>query len=311
MFFIKKILFITIFFISLNVSANQFSSISPSSLNVAKTDEIANFLNNKKIEGIYSDSSNFIEIFQSNGNFQFEMLSGQYKGLYRGKWKTEDNKICFLYDGTNQFDCVFLYYANDNNGNLQVFFGTPDEIFSQITSVNDINPANSLTNNSNQRTTPNAAAPEGTEHISDVDIVRVGANYLNYPSDNELSELNFEIGSSYSLLGAYNLICPLIKLPRLSSGVISCSATKLSSASPEYKSANACNPLSERSSVFPKISCSEKLASSTQLQRCTIPSRTTGTCSMINPPIFFALASGGFMMVISSINRCISANIGN
>ena len=60
MFFIKKILFITFFFISLNVNANQFSSISPSSLNVAKTDEIANFLNNKKIEGIYSDSSNFI-----------------------------------------------------------------------------------------------------------------------------------------------------------------------------------------------------------------------------------------------------------
>ena len=210
MFFFKKILFITFFFISLNVSANQFSSISPSSLNVAKTDEIANFLNNKKIEGIYSDSSNFIEIFQSNGNFQFEMLSGQYKGLYRGKWKAEDNKICFLYDGTNQFDCVFLYYANDNNGNLQVFFGTPDEIFSQITSVNDINAANSLTNNSNQRTTPNAAAPEGTEHISDVDVVTVGANYLNYPSDNELSELNFEMNKDQVIQVLENNGCTIM-----------------------------------------------------------------------------------------------------
>ena len=27
----------------------------------------------------------------------------------------------------------------------------------------------------------------------DIDIVAVGANYLNYPSDNELSELNFDM----------------------------------------------------------------------------------------------------------------------
>ena len=40
---------------------------------------------------------------------------------------------------------------------------------------------------------PNAAAPPGTEHISDIDVVTVGANYLNYPSDNDLSELNFDM----------------------------------------------------------------------------------------------------------------------
>ena len=74
MLFLKNFLFVFVFFISFNLYANQFSSISPSSLNVAKTNEIANFLSNKKIEGIYSDSSNFIEIFQSNGNFEFEML---------------------------------------------------------------------------------------------------------------------------------------------------------------------------------------------------------------------------------------------
>ncbi len=109
----KKLLLISFFFLSFNVHANQFSSISPSSLNIAKTNEIANFLNNKIIEGIYSDSSNFIEIFNPNGIFEFEMLSRQYKGLYRGKWKIENDKICFLYDGTNEFDCVILYYAND------------------------------------------------------------------------------------------------------------------------------------------------------------------------------------------------------
>ena len=165
MLILKKILFFFVFFISFNLSANQFSSISPSSLNVANTDEIVNFLNNKVIEGIYSDNSKFIEIFQSNGAFEFEMFSGEYKGVYRGQWKVENNFICFLYDGASQFDCVKLYYANDNNGNLQVFFGTDQEIFSQITGVNDINSSNSLANNSNQRTQPNTAAPEGVEHI--------------------------------------------------------------------------------------------------------------------------------------------------
>ena len=87
MFFFKRIIFITFILISLKVSANQFSSINPSSLNVAKTNEITNFLNNKIIEGIYSDNSKFVEIFQRNGTFEFEMLSGEYKGLYKGKWK--------------------------------------------------------------------------------------------------------------------------------------------------------------------------------------------------------------------------------
>ena len=138
------------------------------------------------------------------------MLAGEYKGLYKGKWKAEDNKICFLYDGASQFDCVYLYYANDNNGNLQVFFGTPDEIFSQITSVNDINSSNSLTNNSNQRTAPRATAPQGTEHISDVDIVTVGPNYLNYPSDNELSELNFNMNKDQVIQVLENNGCTIM-----------------------------------------------------------------------------------------------------
>lgn len=193
MFFLKKFFFVFAFFIAFNVNANQFSSINPNSLNIAKTDEITNFLKNKIIEGIYSDNSQFIEIFQNNGSFEFEMLSGQYKGFYKGRWKAENNNICFLYDGANEYDCVILYYANDNDGNLQVFFGTDQEIFSQITSVNDINSSNSLANNSNQRTQPNAAAPPGTEHISEVDIATIGSNYLNYPSDNDLSELNFDM----------------------------------------------------------------------------------------------------------------------
>ena len=44
MFFLKKFFFVFAFFIAFNVNANQFSSINPNSLNIAKTDEITNFL---------------------------------------------------------------------------------------------------------------------------------------------------------------------------------------------------------------------------------------------------------------------------
>ena len=73
MLFLKKILFAFVFFITCNVHANQFDSINPNSLNIAKTNEIANFLNNKIIEGIYSDNSKFVEIFQKNGKEMYQM----------------------------------------------------------------------------------------------------------------------------------------------------------------------------------------------------------------------------------------------
>ena len=105
---------------------------------MAKTDEIINFLNNKVIEGIYSDNSKFIEIFQVTVLLNLRCF--QEQGVYRGQWKVENNYICFFYDAS-QYDCV-NYYANDNN--KIYILGTDQEIFSQITSVNDINSSNSL-----------------------------------------------------------------------------------------------------------------------------------------------------------------------
>ena len=36
-------------------------------------------------------------------------------------------------------------------------------------------------------------APEGVEHISDTDVVVVSNNYQNYPSDDDLSQLSFNM----------------------------------------------------------------------------------------------------------------------
>tara|TARA_X000000950_G_scaffold276386_1_gene364199 strand:+ start:2590 stop:4230 length:1641 start_codon:yes stop_codon:yes gene_type:complete len=181
-----------IFFLS-KAFANPFASIDSNTLNIAKTDEIYNFLINKVAEGIFFDESNFVEIFLENGDFQVEFLNGQYKGLYKGKWKAENDSICFMYENTNNFDCSKLLYTNDNNGNLKVYLGSNEGVFAQFVNVNNFNTSNQQNNSSNQYTKSNIPAPEGVDHISDEDVVVVSNNYSNNPSDDDLSQLNFNM----------------------------------------------------------------------------------------------------------------------
>ena len=181
-----------IFFLS-KAFANPFASIDSNTLNIAKTDEIYNFLINKVAEGIFFDESNFVEIFLENGDFQVEFLNGQYKGLYIGKWKAENDSICFMYENTNNFDCSKLLYTNDNNGNLKVYLGNNEGVFAQFVNVNNFNTSNQQNNSSNQYTKSNIPAPEGVDHISDEDVVVVSNNYSNNPSDDDLSQLNFNM----------------------------------------------------------------------------------------------------------------------
>ena len=181
-----------IFFLS-KAFANPFASIDSNTLNIAKTDEIYNFLINKVAEGIFFDESNFVEIFLENGDFQVEFLNGQYKGLYKGKWKAENDSICFMYENTNNFDCSKLLYTNDNNGNLKVYLGSNEGVFAQFVNVNNFNTSNQQNNSSNQYTKSNIPAPEGVDHISDEDVVVISNNYSNNPSDDDLSQLNFNM----------------------------------------------------------------------------------------------------------------------
>ena len=189
----KLFFFVFIIFFLSKAFANPFASIDSNTLNVAKTDEIYNFLKNKVAEGIFFDESNFVETFLENGDFQVEFLNGQYKGLYRGKWKAENDSICFKYENTNNFDCSKLLYTNDNNGNLKVYLGSNEGVFAQFVNVNNFNSNNQKNNSSNQYTKSNTAAPEGVNHISDADVVVVSNNYPINPSDDELSQLNFNM----------------------------------------------------------------------------------------------------------------------
>ena len=190
---LKLFFFVFFLFFLTKVLANPFASIDSNTLNIAKTDEIYNFLKNKVAEGVFFDESNFVEIFLENGDFQVEFLNGQYKGLYKGKWKAENDSICFMYENTNNFDCSKLLYTNDSNGNLKVYLGNNESVFAQFVSVNNFNTSSQKNNSSNQYTKSNMPAPEGVEHISDADVVVVSNNYPKNPSDDELSQLSFDM----------------------------------------------------------------------------------------------------------------------
>ena len=207
---LKLFFFVSFIFFLSKAFANPFASIDSNTLNVAKTDEIFNFLNNKVAEGIYVDESKFVEIFLENGDFQVEFLNGQYKGLYRGKWKAENDSICFKYENTNNFDCSKLLYTNDNNGNLKVYLGNNESVFAQFFSVNNFNNSNSNNDSSNQYTKSNMPAPEGVEHINDTDVVVVSNNYQNYPSDNDLSQLNFNMNRDQIVEALKNNGCKIL-----------------------------------------------------------------------------------------------------
>ena len=193
-----------------NAHANQFSSINVNSLNIAKTNEIYDFLKNKVAEGIFFDQSNFVEVFLENGDFQLEFLNGQYEGVYKGKWKAENNSICFKYDNSNNFECSKLLYQQDNNGNLRVYLGNNEQVFAQYVSVNNYDVSNSNKNNTQQYTKSNMPAPEGVEHIGNEDVVVVSNNYPNNPSDNELSELNFDMNRDQIVKALKNNGCKIL-----------------------------------------------------------------------------------------------------
>ena len=52
------------------------------------------------------------------GIFRLNFLMVNTK-VYIGKWKAENDSICFKYENTNNFDCSKLLYTNDSNGNLK------------------------------------------------------------------------------------------------------------------------------------------------------------------------------------------------
>ena len=203
-------IFCLLFSYSVAYSNENLNNVNVKSLNILNGNEINNFLNNKLISGFFSNGENFREAYYSNSNYLFEMLSGQNKDKYEGKWKIENNSICYLMQGSSNYDCTTIYWKKLKDGNYDIYFGDQQSVFAKITQIEDV-PKNNLNNllkglgnltsnqsisnqNQTQSTPSKGQPPQGTQNLSQEDIVNIDLNsYPISPSDKSLNQLNFNM----------------------------------------------------------------------------------------------------------------------
>ena len=185
------LLFYLLFSYSVAYSKENLNNVRVNSLNILKNNEINNFLNNKIISGFFSDGSDFREAYYSNNSYLFEMLSGQDKGQYEGKWGIDGDHICYLMQGSSNYDCAIIYWRQLNSGIYDIYYGDLQNVFARITQIEDVPKNNllkdlgNLTSNqsiSNQNQTQSGqgtgTAPEGTQNISQEDIVNIDVTVI-------------------------------------------------------------------------------------------------------------------------------------
>ena len=203
-------IFCLLFSYTVAYSNENLNDVSVKSLNILNGNEINNFLSNKLISGFFSDGENYKETYYSNSNYLFEMLSGQNKGKYEGKWKIKNNSICYLMQDSSKYECTTIYWKKLTKGNYDIYFGDHQSIFAKITQIEDV-PKNNLNNllkglgnltsnqsisnqNQTQSTLRKGQPPQGTQNLSQEDIVSIDINsYPISPSDRSLSQLNFNM----------------------------------------------------------------------------------------------------------------------
>jgi len=194
---LKIILLITLlFFYSTVYSKENLNNVDVSSLNILTNSEINNFVTNKLMSGFFVSGENFKESYFPNNNYLFEMLSGQNKGKYEGEWQINKNNICYLMRGTSNYDCSIIYWKKGNDGKYDIYYGNQQNVFAKLTQIEDLGnlSSNSTTTNQTQSAKGTGVTPEGTQNISEEDIVNINLNsYSITPSDPSLNQLNFNM----------------------------------------------------------------------------------------------------------------------
>ena len=217
------LLFLILFSYSVVFANENLTNVNVKSLNILRTDEINNFLNSKMISGFFIDGSNFNEIYFSNNTYLFEKLTGENKGKYDGKWVVDRDNICYLMNGSSNYDCVIIYWEKLNNNFFNIYFGNKQSVYAKVTKVENApkkksglnsllkdldnlssNLSNQTQTESNQNLTQSklrhGLAPQGTQNLSQEDIINVDLNsYPIFPSDRSLNELNFNMNKDQVL----------------------------------------------------------------------------------------------------------------
>tara|TARA_B100000959_G_scaffold108580_1_gene114431 strand:- start:38 stop:466 length:429 start_codon:yes stop_codon:yes gene_type:complete len=111
-------IFFLLFFISANINA-EISGVDIRDLTQLYKEQITKILAGNKLFGHYDDGDyrgSVEEIHYKNGDYEI-IADGT---IYRGKWKTLNNQICYKQSNWIQFECV-LVYVGFNDG-MKLYF---------------------------------------------------------------------------------------------------------------------------------------------------------------------------------------------
>ena len=95
----KYIFFAIYVLFSLSVNSEDMSDIKLTDLVKLQKESIIEKLIDKKLLGIYSSEDKFLEIHYSDGSYYISDEESEYDG----RWKIENNQICYLYDIDDEF----------------------------------------------------------------------------------------------------------------------------------------------------------------------------------------------------------------
>ena len=111
-------IFLLIFFVSTNINA-EISSVNIGNLAQLFKGQITKILVGNKLYGHYDDGvyrGPVEEIHYKNGDYEIT-ANGK---IYRGKWKTVQNEICYKQSNWDDYKCA-LVYIGFNNG-MKLYF---------------------------------------------------------------------------------------------------------------------------------------------------------------------------------------------
>jgi len=123
-------IFLVLMVCNVGFALEDLSKIDINKFKELKSYEIKTALSNKKIVGYSNDRDYFEETHMSNGDYLGYSIS---EGEIIGKWKVEDNKLCYKWQKTKkreeetEFQCAVHVYTN--NKKTYYFFDILNKVF--------------------------------------------------------------------------------------------------------------------------------------------------------------------------------------
>ena len=125
-----KYIFIIIFcFFSFSVNSENISNIKLIDLIKLQKESIIEKLIDKKLSGNYISGEKFLEIHYSDGTYYISDETSEYDG----KWKIENNQMCYLYEIDAEFSCVNVM----TNSKKQFLYADEEGAYAIITNIED------------------------------------------------------------------------------------------------------------------------------------------------------------------------------